>query len=237
MNIENIVKNKTQNLIESGDIEKMVQENIEKSVKSAIGSLFGGYSFKSDIEKKLAEEIDPILKNIDLSAYKEVVHARAIQIIESTLDADLSEKAQEQYKKLFMIDDKEIKLSDIFEMVREYFTDDRECSYGEYFTFIINEKDERDNFIWTEIYFDNESDQNKDDCDFFIQSLKHKDGNNRITRLKLDRFMQKQEDKLMLFRPGHLVDFERILLNMFLKDSNFIIDISEGDVNTALFDD
>jgi hypothetical protein len=233
MNVEEIIKNKTQELIESGQIQSLIEEKIGKSVEKVIDSLFGGYSFQKDIEKKLSEEIDPLLKTIDLSAYKEIVHARAEQIIKSTLDSDLEKKASEQYNLLFCSDKKEIKLSEIIDLIIEEFREnsydvDREC-----FTLVHELREER-GFYRLNIYFDKENEYEKDTCGYHFELLKYgEDGDYKISKLSM-AYKDIVENRLMLFNPGYLNNFERLLLNAYLKKTKIIEDIDLDDVDTFL---
>lgn len=234
MDIKEIIKNKTNELIESGKVEKMIEENIQSSIKKSIDSLFGGYQFQRDIEKKISEEIDPALKSIDLSAYKSMVHARAEQMIKSTLDADLAEKAVEQYKALFMLQDEEIKISEIFKLVRGDFISNSDDCYEEYFTLIFDEE-ESGSFNYLNIFFDKDPDKTNKECEYSFRLMKYgDDAEYTISRMDLD-YHGEIKDKLMLFQPGYLSDFERVLLNAYYKKLPIIVDVYEDNIDTSLW--
>jgi hypothetical protein len=237
MDIKKIIENKVEEIVKNGELEKQIENNVSKSVKSAIDSIFGSYSFKNEIEKKLKTEVDPILKNINLSAYKNIVHERAIQTIKSVVDGDLEEKAKETYKSIFMLQDKEIKISKLFEMIRQEFIDELDGgNYGEFFTLKWTEEDDGDSFHRIKIYFDKDPDEEKRNCEQYIYLSKYKDDNYEIYMLKTGHNIE-IKDKLLLFKPHYLSDVERLLLNAYYNDLPIILDVDLDDIDNSLYDE
>lgn len=121
MNIENEIKDVITKKLEEGIIEKLVAENLEKSINKSLENLLGSYG---DITKVIEEKIKGVmieqLSSYDYSKYIVKLDYILTEILKNTaLD---NKKILENFKELMT--DKEIprivKASDIFEEYKKY---------------------------------------------------------------------------------------------------------------------
>jgi len=236
MNIKKIINDKIKELFEGNEIKEKIEESIEGAIKNTIKETFSGYSFERKIKEKLEKEIDPILESVDLSAYKNIIHARVEETIKGTLDSDLAEKALNQYNLLFGSNVDKIKLSTILKSIKENFIED---DYYDSFmdNFYIEFEHEYDgSFERINIFFDREGGTGKNNADYKFRLSRYEDGDYSIYNMELD-YRNSYKDKLALFRPGYLNDFERILMNAYHNGTKIEVDVDvDMDVHDIMCD-
>lgn len=121
MSIENAIKSVITQKLEEGIIERLVAENLEKSINKALESLMGSYGdITKVIEKKIKDVMIPNLETYDYSKYLVKLDCVLTEILKNTsLD---NKKILTNFKDLMVDFDflKVVKLSDIFEKFKQY---------------------------------------------------------------------------------------------------------------------
>lgn len=241
MDIQKIINDKTEEILTSGEVEKLIQSNIEQSINGAIKDKFGGYYFKREIEDKLSEIIDPVLKEVSLDNYKDVIIGRINNILKGFLDSDLVDKVEKSYRDIFTGDTDDIKISRVFEIIREWFKSDDQDSYGEHFSAEIAEGNSYSgdsSFEHFTIRFDEEGDKGDyDDWDYEINLCVYKGQPSNISRLKTPNLKYGGKEQGVLLRARDLSHIERFLLNAFFSERKIIMDITDsGEIDTSKYD-
>ncbi|MCK4813974.1 MAG: hypothetical protein KAT14_08570, partial [Candidatus Marinimicrobia bacterium] len=225
MDIKKIVDEQTEKLVESGELEKMVAENVELSIRKVIADKFGSYSFQRDLEKKLSAEMEPLLEEISFSGYRDVIIDRIKKVLTGLVDTDLVKKAEKAYKDIFIMADKPLKMSEFFEIVNKEYSEDA-YNYGEYFKAEIeNDKNDGD-FQWYTVRFTENSDDKTYENSFRIMAYKNELF--KIKSLKTEHLSYDKENKALL-KVDYLRGFERILLNAYINDQKIEMDIDSVD--------
>ncbi len=121
MSIETKINDVIQAKLEEGIIEKLVAENLEKCINTALGNLMGSYG---DVTKVIEKEIKGVmvsqLSSYDYSKYIVKLDFILTEILKKTsLD---NKKILENFKELMTENDfpKSVKVSDIFEEYIKY---------------------------------------------------------------------------------------------------------------------
>lgn len=120
MNLENSIKDVIAKKLEDGTIEKVIAEELEKSIRKSLDDLFSyGGSAKKVIKEKIESVMVPYLENYDYSKYILKLDAVLVEILKNTaLD---NKKMLENFKSLVAYEKvKEIKTSDIFAKYMDY---------------------------------------------------------------------------------------------------------------------
>lgn len=240
MDIQKIVNEKVEEIISSGEIVKRIEDDIEKSIISAIDSKLDSYSFKNDLEKQLSASIDPALKSIDMSGYGELVKQRFQNIVDQVLNQDLSEKVEKFYSDLFTSSNEPIKLSTFLEVVKESYRKEDEYS-GEYYLSIEYD----DSHDWWNIGFQEDEPYNKSrgyrDCENSITlSKRNKDDSDNtywLLSVDIDKCGFSLSDK-KISHIGKTSKAERMLLNAYFNNVDIIMDVESADeVETEWYND
>nr|DAN97750.1 MAG TPA: hypothetical protein [Caudoviricetes sp.] len=119
IDITKIVQDKIDSLEREGVIEKTITETFEKTIISAITDSLSMYSLRREITVKMTEQVSKIVGEIDFQSYNGFMVEKMSQIINETCRKDICEKSEKEFKKLFLCQTKEIKLSSIFKRYRE----------------------------------------------------------------------------------------------------------------------
>lgn len=189
MNIENGIKSVIETKLQEGIVEKLVAENLEKGINTAISNLMGSYGdITKIIEKKIKDVMVEQLSGYDYSKYIVKLDCVLTDILKNTcLD---NKKILENFKELMTDTEipKIIKVSDIFEQYCKYVaknvdtsdlevdTDDGSPSYELVdVTFEVIEEEKR---TWSSLseanlFFECEKDE---DMNFEIKLTRWKDG-------------------------------------------------------------
>lgn len=118
-----------------GTIEKMIEEQMEKAVKTALDDVFG---YSGNGRKLLKEKFDevmcPAIENHDFNKYIVKLDSVLAEIINNTRLAD-NKQILDNFAYLMKDEDiKKIKLSEIFEKYCEYVSNNIDTSYLEVYT-------------------------------------------------------------------------------------------------------
>ena len=118
-----------------GTIEKMIEEQMEKAVKTALDDVFG---YSGEGRKLLKEKFDtvmcPAIENHDFNKYVTKLDSVLTEIINNTRLAD-NKQILDNFSYLMKDEDiKEIKLSEIFEKYCEYVSKNIDTSNLEVYT-------------------------------------------------------------------------------------------------------
>lgn len=226
MNILKIVNDKVAGMLEEGVIETLIAETVESTITKEIKDAFSNYHFRKDIEDKLKTEVDGALGSISFESYRSVMLNQMTAVVEGLQGETFAQMAKAEYEKIFGHSEP-LKLSDLFEMIREDYKDDEGGSYEEYFTLILDDERREDKYLrgWIHIYFDEDEDTSKYSCANNISLMINEDGSGRIERLKLSGvdYSEKQ------FRLGYMNDWEKRLLNAYFSKTPMIIDVDDAD--------
>ena len=144
MDIKGLINNKVELMLSEKSIETLIESKIEETITKAITDSIGGYKTRDILEKKFEDEISSSLKDINLKAYNQLILEQFKAVISQLQTKEYADKVEEEFKQVFICDNEPIKLSTLFEEVREHFKDDADSDkFDEHFTLII-EDDESD---------------------------------------------------------------------------------------------
>jgi len=235
MDILKIVNDKVTEMLDEGIVEKTIAETVENTITKEIKDAFSSYSFKRDIENKLKIEVDGVLESVSFESYRTVMLNQMTSIVEGMQGEKFAEMARLEFEALFGKTDP-LKLSELFEMVRENYKDEEGGSYEEYFTLEINDDRREDKFLngWIHIYFDEDDDKSKYSCANKISLMINCDGHGVIKRLKVSGV--DYDEKRFSF--GQLSNWEKALVNAYFTKTPLIIDVTDDDyVDKSKFDE
>lgn len=231
IDIQEIVNNKVKAMEESGVIQKTIEDTIEKSVLGAIDNALDGYRLKREIEDKIKKEVSSIVSDIGFTAYNSFIVEKVKSITEGFCRADIAEKIQKTFDNMLMMKKENIKLSEIFEMYREWVCkeveDPDKYSYERFH--VKFEKHEIHD--WYDIELAKEKPESKYGCSYGDDVIKftlHQSSSNKgegwIGNTYLDGVNIKEKYKF-----GSCTDVELLLVNLTLNQTTIIIDVEDED--------
>lgn len=234
IDVSKIVQEKIDSLAQDGVVEKAITETFEKTVIQAVENSLDSYNLRKDIEKKVTEEVNKVVADIDFQSYNTFMCEKMSQIINETCREDLCEKIEKKFKDIFLCQTKEIKLSEIFKKYRDIACENVDESekfdrMDEGWHYKL-EEDER--YGWIECELDYESGEHRYRRDSNISFTIHKDYKDKtrgkIYTLYLDGYNIESK-----FNFASLNDVEIMLVQAAMNEIPIIIDIDEDDVDNS----
>ncbi len=227
MDIENIVSNKVKELIDNKTIENAIKANIEKTILSNINSIFNGYEFSSSIRNMINAQIGNIAETVKLNSYNSLIVQTVEDVLNKQVKDDLKEKLKSVIEKQFLVTEKEIKLSDVVNAMKE------DLNNPESHSFKVTVRDYTScwdsGFKYKEIKFLCNDDKNDDySYDIRIGSCSESKPYT-IFAIYHNKFDVKNISLLNTYN-----DFECLLIKAYLNKIPFVIDITEDDCEYAL---
>ena len=244
MDIKGLINNKVELMLSEKSIETLIESKIEETITKAITDSIGGYKTRDILEKKFEDEISSSLKDINLKAYNQLILEQFKAVISQLQTKEYADKVEEEFKQVFICDNEPIKLSTLFEEVREHFKDDADSDkFDEHFTLIIEDDESDRSFRHIKIYFDEDPDEEKYECDFVLRFSvylrDHEPEEDLITDLSSVKLgsISFNYSKNTISTIGYMNKIEKKLLNAYLNKTKFILDVLDADdVDTSLSD-
>lgn len=128
MTIEQSLAEMLEKKLSDGTVEKVVEEKLSKCIGECVENMFRwNGAAKELIEKKLEETMIPAIGRHDFSGYTLKLDAVLTEIVNSTSLQD-NKKILDNFKGLMIEDEKEVRLSDIFDKWCDYVAENVETS-------------------------------------------------------------------------------------------------------------
>lgn len=125
MTLENAIRDVLNQKLTDGTVEKLVAENVEKGIDSALRSMFTSYGDMTKIiENKLKEVMIPYIEGHDFSQYLVKLDSILMELSKSAIPEN--KKMLDNFKTLMAPPPKQITASELFEKWMEYAADEIE---------------------------------------------------------------------------------------------------------------
>lgn len=111
MEIEKIFSDKLEKMAASGEIQQLVERKVKELLEESIDNAFR-WDARKICEKKILDEISPVLSRLDFSVYAQAVQAAALAVQENFKNAT-EEKTKQFLNSLFCPEKTKIKLSEL----------------------------------------------------------------------------------------------------------------------------
>lgn len=236
IDVSKIVQDKIDSLDAEGVIEKAIVETFEKTVINAITESLDSYDLTRTIKEKMTQQVSKVVADLDFESYNSFMIEKMSQIINKTCREDICEKAEQQFKDIFLCPLKEVKLSSIFKKYREIAcekVDEQEkynrCDTGWHCKF--EPVGYPYNWIKCELDYEDKSYDYKSDSR--IAFTVHRDSQDK-TRGSISTVYLDGKDITDKFKFGYLNDVELILVRAVLNQTPIIIDVEdESDIDNS----
>lgn len=233
INVTEIVQKKIDNLEEEKIIEKAITETFEKTIVKAVTDALDSYDLRRTIEKKVAEEVNRVVTDLDFHSYNGFMCEKMMQIIDQTCREDLCEKIEKKFKDIFLCQTKEIKLSDIYKSFRKIACENvdesekwNRCDEGWHYKL----KESEYGRLECELDYEDRHHRYRSDSKIAFVVCKEPEDKTRgwISRVLLDGY-----DINKKFEFRYLNDVEIMLVQAVMNKIPIIIDIDEDDVDNS----
>ena len=237
IDIKSIINNKINEMDKNNEVQKCIEEGIQKAIIESVKDALDGYSIKKMIRDKMKEEISQNLESLDFSSYNSFIADKIKSIVEGTCKKDLCDKIEKTFNEIFVNKRENIKLSEIIEKYRDWICENVE-EYEKYdlenFYVDFNEDN---NWHWITITLSKEKNNNYNYDDTEIKFTIHRDSNDETN----DKFnigwigslyinAEKIDEKIKI---SNLSDIEQLLINLYYNNTPIIIDCNEGDIDNS----
>lgn len=224
MDVEKIVSDKVKELVENKTIENLISKSIETTILNEIKRVFTSYQFASSIEKLIKDQIGDIASIVKLNSYNTLISKTIEDVLNNSVKEDLKEKIQNVIKNQFIVTDKEIKLSDVVKAFKDTIDEDEEYSYS----VTIESRESSFNFVHKKIIFYNDK---TDETEVVIELMTDSNGEGlTITGVRYDDFNIENIATLRSYN-----DFECMLIKGYLNGLQFVIDMTESECESELY--
>lgn len=208
--------------IEQGNIVKdLVDERIKKTLRDIIGESLGTYSkFGKELKTQIGEQLQINLENLDIPQYNVLVRNAIKLKMDEIVTVNGIEKIKKDLDELFMDTQKEYKLSEFIDSLKEErcedYDDDQKVSFHL-----------DDHSYLTFVYFDPEPDLAYYKCRYKLVINKE---NGVLQNAKLND--AKFDEKLIM---GGLYGIEKMIFQAYASGAKIIID--KENINTTYNED
>ncbi|NFQ87512.1 hypothetical protein FDG04_20065, partial [Clostridium sporogenes] len=103
IDINAIVNNKLKEMEENKQIEKLLEENIEKAITNGIEGALESYSLRRQIEDKVEKQVSEVVKDIGFTGYNGFIAEKIKQITEDVCRDDIADKIQKTFNELLVV--------------------------------------------------------------------------------------------------------------------------------------
>jgi hypothetical protein len=228
VNLENSIKDVIAKKLEDGSIEKLVEEQLEKGVKEALGNLFRSYGDVTKvIEEQLKSVMIPYLENYDYSEYITKLDSVLVDVLKCT--ALENKNMLENFKELMLPEErKTIKASELFETWSKYVakhvdTDDLKINYDDTPTY---------DYVGITLDVNYDDDRSWSSFDYATLTLECEHDDSMNFALRLSRWTGNKEkhwdisydSKQEIKSLRHLNEFEIFLIRLVQAGTKLIMD-------------
>nr|WP_319488584.1 hypothetical protein [uncultured Caproiciproducens sp.] len=227
LNIQAIADSKIQAMHESGEIQKRIEDDVQKTVLGAIDSAISGYEIRREIEKSVSENVSSVVKEIGFSGYNGFIAQTIKNITEGVMREDLAQKIQKVFNDMLIVKHDGIKLSEIFEAYRKWVCEDVDESdkYDRQHFVCDIETKEDGSFTWYYIKFNDKESESYEEPQIKFTLLDYREkGKSTISSLELDG-----ENVKGKFKLGRLDPVQSLLANLYFNESEIILDVDDID--------
>ena len=224
MDLNVMIDDSLSQLKEEGYVEKVVRNQLQKTIESVIADTLREYG---DFGKALKTRVDDLLQinldNLDLPSYNHLI----VKTIQGHLDAVLHEQGvnrmKEQLDELLLTSKDEYKLSELIKELSEEIDDLDELGFEETHKMTLIIDNESRYTTW--IYFDANSNVPKYDCKYRID-VDAKTGQVGSIRFKENQYSGNKAFKEFDTRTimGGFYGLEKTLFKMYARKSKLVID-------------
>lgn len=222
IDFSSIVQKKLEQLKQDGIIEKMIQEDLEKSIRKCVDATIGGYALQETIQNEMKNWISNDAKLLGLEAYNGLVANLAKAIVEGVLNDDLSKKITASLEEILVMRHDGIKLSEIVKKYRDFVRSDTDSDDAERYGCFCSQIDVRPDGIFTqaELRFSPASEWDADDYNsILIRIQQFREDPASIYVLKFGGVDMKKAIQLR-----YLNEFQRMMMNLMLNETKIIMD-------------
>lgn len=222
IDFSSIIQKKLEQLKQDGIIEKMIQEDLEKSIRKCVDATIGGYALQEMIQNEMKNWISNDAKLLGLEAYNGLVANRAKAIVEGVLNDDLSKKITASLEEILVMRHDGIRLSEIVKKYRDFVRSDTDRDDAERYRCFCSQIDVRPDGIFTqaELRFSPASEWDADDYNsILIRIQQFREDPASIYVLKFGGVDMKKAIQLR-----YLNEFQRMMMNLMLNETKIIMD-------------
>ena len=229
MNLEKTVEQELKKIVDSGDLEKLIQENIKETIAKITRQSLSSYSaFGKDLEEKISKSFCLDLSRITIQEYNTMMLSYITDEIDFYMKSEMKNIIAERIKKFFQpLEKKEYNISEIVEEFKDYAKQKKAIELGEDYlregfditchVLTDHSVGYDDNYI--DLYLDIKADKRKYACEWGIR-MKKNEGFWHIDTP--DGELHKARNKIM-------GGFEKLLFQMYSQRVNIICDKSDYD--------
>lgn len=225
MDLNLIVNSTLTDLKADGYVEKIVKEQLEKTLKDIVEDSFRSYGdFGKTLKKEIKKQMDINLENLDIPSYNQVILNTIKVELEHSIHEEGAKKIQEQMQELLGTSKEEYKLSDLIREIVEQDCELNELDYEDCkeITVIVEDK-----YGSKYIYIDPEEDQDWYRCKYRITL----DDDMSVSRAEIGD--KSFDNKVIL---GGLYGADGTIFKMWARGAKLVIDDYETEFSNPDYD-
>ncbi|HEX3038191.1 MAG TPA: hypothetical protein VHO94_04260 [Oscillospiraceae bacterium] len=227
LNIQAIADAKIQAMHDSGEIQKRIEDDVQKTVLGAIDSALNDYTIRREIEDSISKSVSSVVKEIGFTGYNGFIAKTIKEITEGVMRDDVAQKIQKVFNDMLIVKHDGIKLSEIFQQYRKYICESAEESDKYEWRQFVCDLDVREDGSFThyDVKFNEKPLESYEsaEIEFSLCTYREK-GKSNISSLLLDGNSVKGTFKL-----GRLSEMQSLLANLYFNETEIIIDTDDVD--------
>lgn len=237
LDVQAIADSKIIAMHESGQIQKQLEDDIEKLVLKSIDSALDGYKIRSSVEESVSKSVSEVLNKIDFTTYNGFIAEKVKGLTEGALRADVAQKIQQSFNEIFIKKYDKIKLSEILNAYRKWICEntEEEDKYS-LESFFVEMEDKAPEYSWIDFTLSREKQDRyssyKDDDYFrFTVHRGYREPTNIGYIGSTVVFGDTALDKALTINPN---EFQAFIMNLVYNKTPVEIDVdSEDDIDCS----
>lgn len=224
LDINRIANDRINVLLESGELEKLISDGIEKNVKDAITRATSDYSWKRAIEDNLQKVIGEVASKVNFSAYANFLRDRMNEQMERHVKNEMLNVMKDAFEKTYFNVPQNVKLSDILNKYKSYIENNLDNEDRKEWGRIELKIEHNCGFLEIKAGSPNRSSYGRFDNGLEISLLKGDKGSNKS---KICYVRSNGNDFRTAMDLNRLSDFEVLIFNLMFTRTDIEIDIEE----------
>ena len=211
MDLNKLVNESLAKIEQEGFVQETVEKQLKKTIESIVNDLFRSYSdFGKNLEKEVASQLNVNLKELNLAGYNVMVLNTVKEKLDEAITIQGIEKIKESLNEMLVGVEKEYKLSDLVEKMKESANE-----YGDHNGEEISFHIDSDRKVLTFISFDEKEGKSEYECKYRLSV--DKDG--KVTSVKI---ADKQFKNNVIM--GGLYGLEEVLFKLYASGAKLLVD-------------
>jgi len=224
MELEKVVQEEFNKIVENGTVQKIIADNLEKTIKDIISNSVRSYSdFGKSLEAVVSKALDVDMSRLQLLEYNTIVTTIIREELDKSLYDNVREPIIDSIREITgVLEKKEYKLSEVIDLFIKDQQEEEDRSYSGEITLDV----EYSSYGYKHINFDKDPDRSRYNCAYQIDV----DSKGQIYSFKAGKYIPTTSSSDLRKESRHGSSFDTFIFKLWANKCVLIVD--EDDCQT-----